>query len=1091
MNASLTRLQRSRQPRFWGLAVLLLLPLLGWGQASPLVISQVYTAGGTTNATYRNDYVELFNPGKADVALNGYALVYTNTSGTATSLALSTTASLPAGRYYLVQYGTSNSAVGAALPATTDKSGTNLVGSGGRLDLQQGATLVDRVGYGTAALYEGSGAAPAAASSTQAIFRAFGGCTDSNNNGADFANGAAAPRTPDSPANPCNGPAPTITSFAPASGPAGASVSISGTGFTSSAAVAFNGTPATAVFVSATTLTATVPAGATSGAITVTTATGTATSAASFTVTVPALTASPTTLTGLAATPGAPSPAQRYQLSGSSLDGTAVLIQPSSASLEVSLDGLTYGPTASLPLNGSATLAATPVYVRVAGGGTVGPVTGSVANTNGTTTATVTVSGAVTAPLAARRWTGTAGTAFWFDAANWEGGALPGPSDDVVLDHRYVAGAYTVVLGPSAGAATSVTVASLRLRPGSGEAIEFSIPTTNNLPATTTDGPALTLTRSLAADTALSVGNRALVTNASGAPAVSGGVVLEVAGANPTVFLLNGGSYRHQTQRSVASLVENLAATPGTEAGNFYYRVPVSSYTTITAGRTYGNLIFQRGGTNAGVSSYTTSGSSPLTINGSLTIESNVTFVATLLDNIVLRGNLLNTGNFHFDPNTTNTATTVRLVLQGTTPQTISGTPLADPGTGTGNLNSYLSAAVQLEINNPAGVTLRTPVTLSNALVLSSGLLATDATNSLTLKASAAVQGGSGNSFVSGPVLRPVGPVSSATTFVFPVGKGSAYRPLTLTVGTQTSTTVYQAEQFEGNASRSLTSPDLSGTNLARVSRARYFTLTPFNTDAVPVVTQPLGFTGTVTLSYGADDGVATPAATSLVIAKRADATQPWANAGRGGYVGTPGAGTVTSGNITSFSDFALGSTDAAAATNPLPVQLAAFAATRQPGGAVALAWATASEINSARFEVERSPDGRTFALVATVVAQGASAAPRSYAARDAAAPASALYYRLRLVDADGAAAYSPVAVVAGSQPTAPVLAPNPAHDYLRLAAALPTTYTVRSVLGHIVLSGAVAGGPTLVPVAGLPAGIYFLETRTAEGHLVQRFVKE
>lgn len=1072
-----------------GTALLLLLPLLSWGQASPLVISQLYGGGGNSGASLKYDYVELFNRSGSPVLLSGYSLAYfaaTSTAATSSSTYALTAGSVPAGGYYLVQLAGGTN--GADLPKPDQATSSfGMSTTAGRLDLVLSGTLADRVGYGTTTTtYKGSSPAPAP-SVTTALFRVLGGCTDAGNNATDFGAAATAPRNSGAAGNPCNGPAPSITSFSPPSGPAGASVTISGTGFTSSAAVAFNGTAATAAFVNTTTLTATVPAGATTGPLSVTTATGTATSPTDFTVTVPVLTASPNTLTGLAATPGAASPAQRYQLSGSSLDGTAVSIRPSTASLEVSLDGLTYGPTASVPLNGSATLAATTVYVRVASGGTVGPASGSVANTNGTTTATVAVSGAVTAPLAARRWTGAAGTSFWFDAANWEGGTLPSAGDDVVLDHRYVAGGYTVVLSNSAGTATSVTLASLRLRPLSGEAIELSIPTSNTLPATTTDGPALTLTRSLAGDTALSVSNRALVTNASGAPAVTNGPdILEVAGTNPTVFLLNGGSYRHQTSRSVASLVENLATTAGTEAGNFYYRVPQASYATLAAGRTYGNLIFQRGSTNAGPSSYTSSGSAPLTINGSLIIESNVVFAASLLGNIVLRGNLQNAGNFRFAPN--NAGSVARLVLQGTTPQTIAGTALADPSAGT---DSYLSAAVQLEINNPAGATLRTPVTLSNALVLTSGLLTTDATNLLTLRATATVQGGSATSFVSGPLQRPVGPITSATAFVFPVGKGAAYRPVTLTVSTQTSTTVYRAEQFEGNATRPLASPDPSGTNLTRVNRARYVTLTPFSTDAVPVVTQPLGFTGTMTLTYGADEGVTAPGAASLVVAKRADATQPWANAGRRGYAGTPSMGTVTSDNIVSFSDFALGSTDPAATANPLPVQLTAFTATRQPGGPVTLAWATASEVNSARFELERSTDGRAFALLATVAAQGYSTSPRTYATRDAAAPAGALYYRLRQVDLNGTAAYSPVAVVAGSQPSDLLLAPNPAHDLLHLTAALPTTYTVRSVLGQALLSGTMASGPATVLVAGLPAGVYFLELRTATDRMVRRFLKE
>jgi hypothetical protein len=733
------------------------------------------------------------------------------------------------------------------------------------------------------------------------------------------------------------------------------------------------------------------------------------------------------------------------------------------------------------------------VYVRIASGPATGSVAGTIANTNSTASTNVAVSGMVVAPLVARRWTGTAGTTSWFDAANWEGGTVPATTDDVVLDHRYVAGKYAVVLGNSSTrATTSVTVASLRLRPLGGDSILFSIPITNTLPASTTDGPALTLTRSQTGDTALYVGNRAFFTNASGAPAVTGGAaVVEVAGSNPTAFLLNGGSYRHQTARSVVSLVENLSAAVGTEAGNFYYRVPASSYTTTTAGRTYGNLIFQRGGSNAGVSSYTTSGGSPFTINGSLTIERNVTLSVTLLDNIVLRGNLTNTGNFHFEPNTNNATTTVRLVLQGTTPQVISGTTLADPAAGTGNLDSYLSSAVQLEVNNPAGVTLRTPVTLSNTLVLTNGLLTTDAASPLSLLTTSMVQGGSDASFVSGPVRRPIGPIASTTAFVFPVGKGQAYRPITLTIATQSSTTIYRAEQFEGNTSRSLTLPDPSGSDLARVSQRRYFTLTPYGTDVIPVVTQPQGFLGNVTLSYGADDGVATPTAASLVIAKRADATQPWYNTGRQSYTGTVSAGTVTSGDFRFFSDFALGSTDPTVATNPLPVQLAAFTAIRRPSGSIALTWTTASEANSARFELQRSVDSRTFALVANVPAQGYSTVARTYAALDGAAPAGPLYYRLRLVDADGTAAYSPVVAVAAGSSAELLLAPNPAHNLITLSTEQPTPYTVRTALGQLVLHGTSASESTAISIAELPAGVYFLELHTPAGRVVRRFLKE
>ena len=51
--------------------------------ASPgVVISQVYGAGGNASAVYTNDYVELFNRGTADVALDGCSLQYASATGT-------------------------------------------------------------------------------------------------------------------------------------------------------------------------------------------------------------------------------------------------------------------------------------------------------------------------------------------------------------------------------------------------------------------------------------------------------------------------------------------------------------------------------------------------------------------------------------------------------------------------------------------------------------------------------------------------------------------------------------------------------------------------------------------------------------------------------------------------------------------------------------------------------------------------------------------------------------------------------------------------------------------------------------------------
>ena len=869
--------------------------------------------------------------------------------------------------------------------------------------------------------------------------------------------------------------APTINDFTPAAGPVGTTVTITGTYFTASTTVAFNGVAATGVAVaSATTLTATVPSGATTGPLTVGTSGGTVASAASYTVTVPTVAVSPSSLAGFGAAVGAPSAAQTYQVSGSALNGNSLVITPSNASFEVSLDGSSYAGSASIALGGSPTLAPTTVYVRLASATATGSPSGTIANTNGTVTTTVAVSGAVVAPLAARRWTGAAGTASWFDAANWEGNTVPGTGDDVVLDHRYVAGKYTVALSSGVSVAPSaVTVNSLRIRPAAGDSILVVIPATNTISTSATGAPALTLARAAAGDTALYIATKGAFINLSGATA---GDVFDPSGSNPTVFLLNGGSFYHRTLRGNTVLVENLSGAPGTETGNFFFRIPGSSTTISGSARTYGNLIFQRGG----ATSYGTSGTNTFTINGTLTIESGVTFLVTINGTTILKGNLANAGNFQLKAASA-TANGRRLVLQGTTPQVLSGTALGDPAAGG---LSYLGTDAQLEINNPTGVTLQTPITLSSTLVLTSGLLTTTATNLLTLAPAATVSAGGAGSFVSGPVARTIPSVSNAagvySSYTFPVGKGTSFRPITLNINTQSSNTTYRAEQFEGDPGQ-----NVSGSDLTRVSKLRWYTITPLSGGAV---TQPSGFGGTVTLAVGAGDGVTDPTATTLVVGKRADATQPWANIGRSAAASTATGSTLTSAVFSSFSDFVLASTSDNSVANPLPVSLVSFTAVRQASGEVRVAWATASEQRSAYFEVQRSLDGQLFVTLEKVAASGTSTQTHHYASTDKLAPATKLYYRLRQTDTDGTATYSPVATVAASS-TALCLYPNPAQQQLVVAAAAGQEVRVFDLAGRLRLAATLPASGVL-PLDTLPAGTYSLQTVLAGQAYTARFSK-
>ncbi|NYZ62199.1 Calx-beta domain-containing protein [Luteimonas deserti] len=213
--------------RFQGrlLSALLLCCSAGAAQAD-VVISQVYGGGGNSGAPFSADYVELFNTGDLPASLGGRSIQYASATGTgnfgagASQIVVLPSVEIPAGGYFLV--GLAGGTSGAALPAP-DASGTiNMSGTAGKVVLAnttaslgcnggstactpaQQALILDLVGFGSANFFEGSAPAPAP-SNTTAVFRAGEGCTDSNDNAADFTTGAPAPRNSAAVPNICSG----------------------------------------------------------------------------------------------------------------------------------------------------------------------------------------------------------------------------------------------------------------------------------------------------------------------------------------------------------------------------------------------------------------------------------------------------------------------------------------------------------------------------------------------------------------------------------------------------------------------------------------------------------------------------------------------------------------------------------------------------------------------------------------------------------------------------------------------------------------------------------------------------------------------
>ncbi|HSD67843.1 MAG TPA: lamin tail domain-containing protein, partial [Vicinamibacteria bacterium] len=190
-------------------AVALQIPLPAARAVSPnVVISQVYGGGGNSGATYRNDFIELFNRGGSPASLAGWSVQYASATGTGSfgsntgQITELPAVTLAPGQYLLVQeaQGTGGT-TGLPAPDVVDTTPINMSGTGGKVALVSTASplgcnggstpcppaalalIVDLVGWDGANFYEGS-PAPATTNTTAAL-RAGGGCVDTDSNASD------------------------------------------------------------------------------------------------------------------------------------------------------------------------------------------------------------------------------------------------------------------------------------------------------------------------------------------------------------------------------------------------------------------------------------------------------------------------------------------------------------------------------------------------------------------------------------------------------------------------------------------------------------------------------------------------------------------------------------------------------------------------------------------------------------------------------------------------------------------------------------------------------------------------------------------
>ena len=320
---------------------------------------------------------------------------------------------------------------------------------------------------------------------------------------------------------------------------------------------------------------------------------------------------------------------------------------------------------------------------------------------------------------------------------------------------------------------------------------------------------------------------------------------------------------------------------------------------------------------------------------------------------------------------------------------------------------------VNLEMNKTGGsLTLNENTTITRNLTLTSGVIQSSASALLILNDNAVSSGGSSAAYVSGP-LRKIG----NDAFTFPTGKGGIYRPISISAPSNT-THHFTAELFLGSAdgTYSHSSKDAS---IETLSQCEYWILDRTNgTSNVQVG-----------LSYNGVSCLVTNQATLIVSRWNGSS---WTNHGNGGTSGSAASGTiVSSGAITSFSPFTLGSTSP---ENPLPVELITFNA-KAKEDVVDINWSTASETNNHYFEVEKSKDLINFVSVGKVTGKGNTTQTSDYSLTDEMPYEGTSYYRLVQYDFNGdSETFDPVAVNFENKAELGIqLWPNPAKDIINI----------------------------------------------------------
>ncbi|WP_254563003.1 Ig-like domain-containing protein [Dyadobacter diqingensis] len=169
--------------------------------------------------------------------------------------------------------------------------------------------------------------------------------------------------------------------------------------------------------------------------------------------------------------------------------------------------------------------------------------------------------------------------------------------------------------------------------------------------------------------------------------------------------------------------------------------------------------------------------------------------------------------------------------------------------------------------------------------------------------------------------------------------------------------------------------------------------------------------------------------------------------------------------------------------STPLPVTMISFEANKE-GLTSLLTWATSIEMNSDRFEIERSPDAKNWDKLGEVSAAVNSEVRTNYHFTDETPESGMNYYRLKMVDRDGTFAYSRIRSVNFPEFAWAKLFPNPVSDVLQIVISNKRVRKIRLIdsFGHVMYDGQVTAASIKLDMKSYAHGIYFIHLEQEDG---------